>query len=338
MLIKKTSLLPQRCRGRQTPEAEAEYREQRERFCWLILEINSTMDFKVGSRGWCYILEQHGLAKGDFDAAERLISDCRKAGDLPLNICAEDDSRETIGLQSLDNPDLEAQAQGWVDYLLTRAHESYAPFSFWNDQNFYVEVAVEKLDLRNLFEPACAEFYVPMQNLKGWSDLNVRAAMMRRFAEHEKAGRQPVLLLCVDHDPGGLHQAENMRKNLDDLADTVGWSPDNLVIIRFGLNADFIDAAGLTWIENLETSSGGRLDDPRHRDHRKPYVQNYIARFGIRKCEANALVVAPEIGRQLVRDAIMQFVPADAPARYRARLAIERARLSEAIQRLMGSA
>jgi hypothetical protein len=80
----------------------------------------------------------------------------------------------------------------------------YTPFGFWDDLDVYVEVAVEKLDLRNLFEPVCAEFFVPITNFKGWSDLNSRAAIMRRFAEHERSGRQCVLLLCGDHDPGGL--------------------------------------------------------------------------------------------------------------------------------------
>ena len=49
------------------------------------------MDFDVGSRGWCYMLERHGLRKGDFDDAQRLINTCRKSGDLPLDICAEDE-------------------------------------------------------------------------------------------------------------------------------------------------------------------------------------------------------------------------------------------------------
>ena len=48
-----------------------------------------------------------------------------------------------------------------------------------------------------------------------------------------------------------------MRKNLEDLSGAVGWTPENLVIIRFGLDADFIDRHRLTWIDNLETSSGG---------------------------------------------------------------------------------
>ena len=81
------------------------------------------------------------------------------------------------------------------------------------------------VDLRNLFEVVCAEFFVPITNFKGWSDLNSRAAMMARFAEHEAAGRRCVLLLCGDHDPGGLRITSTMRKNLNDLSGTVGWDP-----------------------------------------------------------------------------------------------------------------
>jgi hypothetical protein len=236
--------LPRRRRGRQTPESEAEYHARRAAFCRLILKIRSTMDFDVGSRGWCYILEQHGLAKGDFDAAQALITDCRRTGDLPLDICAEDDSRETVGLQSLDDSDVESEAQGWVEYLRNRAHGTYTPFAFWDDRDVYIEIGVEKLDLRNLFRPVCAEFFVGITNFKGWSDLNSRAAMMRRFATQEAAGRRCVLLLCGDHDPGGLAITGTMRKNLDDLAAAVGWSPHNLVIVDLGSTPTLSIASG----------------------------------------------------------------------------------------------
>jgi len=316
--------LPRRRRGRLTPESEAEYQTRRTEFCRLILQIRSTMDFNVGSRG---------------DDAEKLITDCRKAGDLPLDVCAEDNSREAVGLQgALNDPDVESEAQSWVDYLREDAHRNYTPFGFWDDLDVYVEVAVEKLDLRNLFAPVCAEFFVPITNFKGWSDLNSRAAMMRRFAEHEAAGRRCVLLLCGDHDPGGLLITGAMRRNLEDLAAAVDWSPLNLVITRFGLNADFIRRHRLTWIDNLETSSGKRLDDPDHNDHAKGFVQDYIRRYGVRKCEANALVVAPAVGRDLCRRAILEHVPAGAPEAYSDRLAIERKRLRVAISQLMGGA
>jgi hypothetical protein len=289
------------------------------------------MDFAVGSRGWCYILERRGLRKGDFDACEKLVSECRKSGALPLGICAEDRSREAVGLEEIDSNDVEEEVESWADHLSHRAHLNYTPFSFWDDLDVYIEVAVEKLDLRNLFSPVCRKFCIPITNFKGWSDLNSRATMMRRFQEHEEAGRQCVLLLCGDHDPGGLHITDTMHKNLDDLGDAVGWTPDDLIIVRFGLNADFIDEHSLTWIDNLETSSGEQLDDPNHNDHAKRYVQDYIAEFGVRKCEANALVVEPEAGRRLCREAILEHIPADAR-----KLDEVRQQLHQALRKLVG--
>jgi len=129
----------------------------------------------------------------------------------------------------------------------------------------------------------------------------------------------------------------NFRKNLTDLGGAVGWSPDNLIITRFGLNADFIKRHGLTWIDNLETSSGKQLDDPDHADHYKAYVREYIKQFGVRKCEANALVVEPEIGRDLCREAILKHVPVHAPVAYQKKLERVRKRLRREISlRLMG--
>jgi hypothetical protein len=267
-----------------------------------------------------YILENHGLGKGDFTAAQKLITDCRKSGALPLEICDEDFARETIGLEQINSNDVDEEVDSWLYHLRNEAHRNYTPVSFWDDLDVYVEVAVEKLDLRNLFEPVCREFCVPITNFKGWSDLNSRAAMMRRFQEHEEAGRECVLLVCGDHDPGGLLITNTLRKNFEDLERAVDWSPANLVISRFGLNADFVEANRLSWIDNLETSSGGHLDDPRHADHRKPYVQDYIRKFGVRKCEANALVVAPQAGRQLCRNSILQYIPSRAVRAYRAKL------------------
>ena len=126
-------LLPRRARGRPSPDAEAAYRDQRQAFCALIQEIRSTMDFAVGVRGWCYILEGRGhITKGEFDACENFITDCRKTGDLPLDICAEDDSRGTIGLQrEPDESDPRDHAQGWVNYLRNDVPSSYTPFGFW---------------------------------------------------------------------------------------------------------------------------------------------------------------------------------------------------------------
>jgi hypothetical protein len=323
--------LPRRSRGRQTVVGAARYQAEVEAFCASIQQINSTLDFRVSARGWGYLLENAGtITKGEFDRAERLINECRKNGALPLDICAVDDKRVAEGIEALDSDDIDAVAEQIVAYA-GYAHEDYVPLSFWDGLPFYVELLVEKVDLKNLFAAVCAEYHVAFANGGGWADINGRAAMMRRFAEHEAAGRQCVLSYCGDHDPGGVNISDFLRSNLADLERAVGWSPDRLIIDRFGLNYDFIEAQGLTWIDNLETASGGRLDDPRHPDHNKPYVQNYIRRFGVRKVEANALVIRPEAGRELCRQAIARYVPADALRRYEERLIPVRAELRAAV-------
>src|SRR5712671_5550531 len=102
---KRLSGLPRRGRGRKSEAAEAAYTEELEAFCDKIRQIDSTLDFKVSSRGWCYILEEHGLGKGEFDSAQKLINDCRKSGLLPIDICAVDVKREAENVEALDESD-----------------------------------------------------------------------------------------------------------------------------------------------------------------------------------------------------------------------------------------
>jgi len=184
----------------------------------------------------------------------------------------------------------------------------------------------------NLFADVCEELHVPIANFKGWSDLNSRAAMMRRFAEHEAEERRCVLLRCAAITIRADCRSR-MRCARTWRTSAARWGGRRIIwSSRFGLNADFIDEHGLTWIDNLETSSGGQLDDPNHNDHWQDYVQDYIAEFGVRKCEANALVVEPDIGRQLCRNAILEHIPADAAERYQRKLDRLRLKLRRALR------
>jgi hypothetical protein len=168
----------------------------------------------------------------------------------------------------------------------------------------------------------CYQYHIPITNSSGWNDINSRAAIMKRFADWEAKGKQCVLLYCGDHDPGGLQISGFIRSNYDDLSNAVGWSPRNLIIERFGLDYDFIIAQRLTWIDNLERGGGKHpLNDPRHNDHLKPYVQSYLEQFGARKCEANALVTRPGAGRELCQAAILRHIDQDGIREYESNLA-----------------
>ena len=107
-------VMPQRGRGRLGAAAAERYERDLRRWCQGLVKINSTLDFKVSSRGWCYFLEDHELGKGDFDVAQRLINDCRKNGELPFDICSEDDGRAADHLEKIDNQTPAEFAKGWV--------------------------------------------------------------------------------------------------------------------------------------------------------------------------------------------------------------------------------
>jgi hypothetical protein len=170
----------------------------------------------------------------------------------------------------------------------------------------------------------------------GWIDLNARAAMMRRFEYWESRGKRIILLYCGDHDPGGFRIADFIRSNMMDMANAVGWSPDNLIIDRFGLHASFVDRHKLTWIDNLHTSKGLLpLDHPNHRDHEKAYVQDYLKRFGARKVEATALVRRPAAARALCQQAIRKYLPKAAAEQYEESLERPRAQMRAEIERLL---
>jgi hypothetical protein len=111
---------------------------------------------------------------------------------------------------------------------------------------------------------------------------------------------------------------------------------DRLIIDRFGLNEDFIEANGLLWIDGLRTGGGKyNLEDQRHPDHYKPLVQDYLTRYGARKVEASALVAHFEASRQLCRDAIEKYVDPDAIRRHKTELQVERRKVRKALPAVM---
>ena len=332
-----TITLPARKRGRQSVTAEHEYLLALETFAKRIRQIKSTLDFTPSARGWCYILEEFGLRKDGFDQAQNVINECRKRGILPLDITCKDSGRKFYHVEEVDEEDPAEYATEslWWAYSCARR---YHPFSFWDDQDYYVQMIVEKIDLRELFSPVCKKFRVPIANARGWSDLHVRAEMMERFRDWELAGKQCVLLYCGDFDPAGELISDNLMNNMRELEVAVGWDPSDVIVDRFGLNRDFIEDNGLSWVNNLMTGGGKDLSDPRHKQHNQPHVQRWLKEVGVRKVEANALVTRPKAGRLLCLDAITTYVDPDAPKSYLDRIKREQDAVRAELDRMVPDA
>ncbi len=147
--------------------------------------------------------------------------------------------------------------------------------SLWDDSDYYCEMWVEKIDLKSLFSDICKRYTIPLINIRGRTCLNSRAGTMERFLKRESEGKTCVLLYCGDHDPSGLDISGSVISDIEGLSGATGYSPHGLIVDRFGLNFDFIQAEGLSWSDNLVTSSGEDLASPKHPDHLKHYVQRY---------------------------------------------------------------
>ncbi len=290
-------------------------------FADFIKDISKDIGFRVSSRGWAYILEQkRHINKDQFNQVTDKINKCRKKGFLPIDFTAEESARQFSGVEE---PDIDGVVDTFGNYLrgALNASEHYTP-DWWADEEYYIQMVVEKIDLVTLFSPICEKYHIPIANSKGWSSMLQRAEYARRFAAAEDDGLRCVLLYCGDHDPDGLRISEFIRKNLNDLENvrwddgTQGYDPKNLIIDRFGLNYDFINKNDFTWIDNLITGSGRNLASSSHKNFKMGYVQNYLASVGERKCEANAIVVLPDIAQNLAQSAIEKYLGDDSNDRF----------------------
>jgi len=299
--------------------------KRHEKFADVLMELFNELDFKLSARGWCYQLEQFQvITKNQFDKVQGKINECVKRGLLPMDFVAEDVGHKWLGVEIPTN-------KNHKEYLKEHFEQEFKNSfwyvsDWWKNEDYYIQLVVEKIDLVTLFKPICDKFHIPITNAKGTGSILQRGLMAKRFKEAEERGLKCVLLYCGDHDPDGLQIGDNYLKLLNELKNCwlidgfQGYNPKNLIHDRFGLNADWINENGLTWLNNLKTGAKKKpndLADPKHPNHKLPYVQNYIKDFGIRKCEANALVVIPKEAQQLCRDAIEDYLKPDAEQRFK---------------------
>ena len=301
-------------------------RTKLEEFANLMIEINDTVSKKISARGWCYIMEgKRYINKDQFDKVEEAINRCRREGLLPVDFVAEEKARmfENVEIPTSDKGNDMEGILNWMLRDVLDGSKYYIP-DWWEDEKYYIQMVVEKVDLVSYFQPVCKEYHIPIANAKGWSSILQRAEYARRFKAAEEKGLICVLLYCGDHDPDGLRISDTLRNNLEQVKDirwaddgSDGYDPSNLEIHRFGLNYDFIIRNKYTWIDNLITGSGKNLASPLHRNYKLPYVQAYLKKIGVRKCEANAIVTTPDKAVELVRNEIERWLGKDARDRFK---------------------
>jgi len=286
--------------------------DKNEQFAYNLKQYaEENMSFKLSSRGWAYQLEGMNLIdKGDFDKIANKINELRKQGLLPWNFTAEDSGRvaEYAGYGDYESLEPAEFLKDELDNIKTI--ENRYNVSFWNTQEYYIEVWVEKVDLVSLFKGVCCKYYVPIANTKGWPSINMRGRIARRFDEKQREGKKVKLLYFGDFDPKGMQISNRLVKLFNDISASTGYIMGDDVVERFGLNYDIIQENNLTWIDNLKSGSGKKpdLED-------KLYV-DWISKYGKRKVEANAIIPKPELAKNIMENAIKRYLGDDPLQQY----------------------
>lgn len=281
------------------------------------------MEHKVSSRGWCYILEGLNLiTKDQFDMAMDKINYIReKTKYLPIDFIALDKGRKFHYVDDLKNIP-EHPEEYLISHLnfIREIHRYKDDINFWKSQTYYLQMLVEKIDLVEVFGPLCEKYHIPIANTKGWSDLNSRLELARRYKEAEDMGLKCVLLHYGDLDPGGIRIFNFLRKHINNVKKDSHYDATNLIIDRVGLNKKFVGDNNIPWINNLITAHGKDIEvcykhylktgekfriDSNGKRIKKSKIDNYeisyIKKFGIRKVEA--LAILPEkIEKEAIKD------------------------------------
>ena len=320
--------LPKTTKGRKTEAQKIKYIFDLQDFANKLIQIQVKIagtthikdKDKVSARGWCYLLEGFGvITKDKFDRCFKVINLCRKEGYLPIDFTAQDESRDFLNIEKLSEKYKEP-----VDYIndylrwVKNADEHKKDVAFWESQEYYLQMVVEKIDVRNVFHDICEKYHIPISNARGWSDILSRNNLIQRFKEAEEIGLIPVLLYYGDFDPAGIKIAETFLKNIKDLEKATKWNPENLIINHFGLTIDFIEENNILWIDNLITS-GKRNLGKLYNQYKKgkknvkiyDYEIKYIEQNGIRKCEANAILPIRDIAIKDCERVIIQYLGDD---------------------------
>lgn len=206
-----------------------------------------------------------------------LVTDARMAGLLPWD-GIEDRGRGV-------KPWLIEES---IDSILSDLPHEYAA-DFWAEQEYYVEVWVEKEALSNVVQRACMPLRVPYMACKGYLSASEAYRSGKRFQEQEAKGKRPLVIHLGDHDPSGIDMT---RDNRDRLGLFSGYDVE---VRRIALNRDQID-------RYRPPPNPAKVTDSRAAD--------YIARHGRTSWELDAL--EPKVVVDLISNTIRPLIDEDA--------------------------
>lgn len=160
---------------------------------------------------------------------------------------------------------------------------------FWQDQDRYIEVWVEKDALSSVVERAVRPLRVGYMACKGYLSASEAYKSAKRMEQARERGKEPLVIHLGDHDPSGIDMT---RDNGDRLALMSGG---HVEVARIALNRDQIE-------QYNPPPNPAKITDSRAAD--------YIAQHGRTSWELDAL--EPSVLVDLIKWEIEQHVDPEA--------------------------
>lgn len=167
-------------------------------------------------RGLYYQLVGLGMTNS-LNHYKRVVSamiDARWDGDVDFEAFSDRD-RAMVGETAYEETTVDSKvADGifGVDYYMTNYRKNR-----WENQDFYIEVLIEKKALQGVFEPICKRWDVALGACKGYPSLTFLNEMSERFQDAEACGKIPIIIYFGDYDPSGEDIPRSLAVNLRDL-------------------------------------------------------------------------------------------------------------------------
>jgi len=299
--------------------------------------------YALEARGFESELADHGH-EFEYRYVKRAVKKGRRHGFIDPELII-DESRRAETTVDAGHED----AEQFVDANVRGVWNAYRE-NFWNDQESYVEVWLEKQSLASVFRPICDEFNVRLEATRGdWSDSKVYEAT-QRLAGKIGEGKDVVVLYFGDFNPSGFHAPVSVQETMGHygidlsfrdndqdrpafyfdvwpLEGPAEFGEDNgtLLFDRKGINLEHIEDFDLP--ENPNPSSTDKDRQLRQR------FQQYVSDGRDVNVELNALKeYHRDYLEDLIRDGIREHIDQDAREQTEQRVEREQERIQQAVQ------
>lgn len=152
--------------------------------------------YQFVSRGWI------ANKDSEYHRLGTILSEGRLAGLIDWEAMT-DRTRQLRKLTQWENP------QEIIDAVARSYHTDW-----WSDQEFYVEVWVEKDALIGVIQRACNPLDVPYFSCRGYTSQTEMWNAGQRVATMIQDGRKPVIIHLGDHDPSGIEMTKDIERRL----------------------------------------------------------------------------------------------------------------------------